>query len=486
MKNILKLVFLFVLICASCGVLIACNSGNDNSSIPTDEAPSDSNNVTQAPTQRPTDRPTARPTLADDPDSDLPFYLDLPEEINGKVFAEEGIDLGQNSYMNVSRSKTSVEDYETYLSDIEAEGFVKYTDNRIGDNLFATYITQTQIVNVMFLKEFTQVRVVVDDRYVFDLPGLKEENVFEGNEDTSLTLVSDDSVNWPGRMGYIYKLSDGSFVIIDGGATSWVPGCGSSADVIMNVLRKHADDPNNIRVAAWLITHIHEDHMGGFYDMSKSTRFTDKVTIEKLIYNQPSVADSEIQDVNTYTHDSLTEVCELMESAIEKWKPEQIIKAHPGQVFYLRDLTMTVYYSQELLMETVNQITTHNNVSIVTMVELEGKKALYLGDTVADANQRVIDPLYGDALKCDILQVAHHGYGDTGAQSVYTHADPSVVFWPVYAYHYFTSESYDGVKDLPINSVLFKDGTKHYIHDDKCTVIEDFNTMEGIEWDAMS
>lgn len=486
--KILKIITIILLLCIGCGLLIACNVSpkeTQPAAKPTEADPTKKPTEAEPPTEKPTSKPT-KPAIQEDPESDLPFYLDVPFEFNGRSFTEENIELGQDSYMHIISKRVVKDDYDTYLASLEDLGFVFYTDNQIGDNLFSTYITQTQIVNVMFLPTFEEVRVIEDSRVEFDLPGLESENVYEGVGDTSLTLVADGSVNWPGRMGYIYKLSDGSFVIIDGGATSWVPGCGSSADVIMNVLKKHADDPDNIRIAAWLITHIHEDHMGGFYDMSLSTKYTDKVTIEKLIYNQPSAEDAEKQDVGAHTHATLTEVCDLMEEAIENWQPEQIIKAHPGQVFYVRDLTMTVYYSQELLIETVNNITNHNTVSVVTKVEFEGKSALYLGDTVYDANQKVIGPLYGNSLKCDILQVAHHGYGDSCAQQIYSCADPSVVFWPVYAYHYFSSESYNpGVKDISTNAVLDQEHIKHYIHDEKCIIISNFDTMEGEEWDAV-
>ena len=478
-----RFIAFLVLLCITVLAFSSCNGASVETQ----------NSDTLPPTESPTGTPTSAPTSSTKPkptepadlgydDSELYDYIEIPR-FNGKNFQVEESDLGQGSYMNIA-SRADLDDYNEYLLELEDWGFFHYTSNQIGENFFDTYITRTQIVNVMYIDSFSQVRVIVDDRDVFDLPILESANVYEELGNQSLTLVSDEAIGWPGRMGYIYKLADGSFFIIDGGATSWVPGTGSSAEVIMNVLTEYADNPNNIRIAGWLITHIHEDHMGGFYDMSKSKKYTDKITIEKLIYNQPSKESAKEQDIGAYTHDGLTVVCELMETAIENWQPKQVYKAHPGQVFYIRDLTATVYYSQELLMFTDNT-SSHNNSSVVTMVEFMDKTALYLGDVVYDANQKVVAPVYKEALKSDILQVAHHGYGDTGAEEVYTYSDPTIVFWPVYSYHYYTSDNYWGVKDLPTNQVLFKNGVKHYHHGEDCVTFSDFNTWEGERWDAV-
>lgn len=420
----------------------------------------------------------------------IPKYLD-------KDFYIQRVDLGQNSFMSIAKN-TNANEYKEYLNVLASYGFDFYTDNIIGDNLFATYINNEYIVTAMYLKAFEEVRVTVDDRDIFSLPGLKGENIYEDLGDTSITLLSDSSVIWPGRMGYAYKLADGSFFLIDGGYWWCDWNKHSSAEYIMGVLDKFADDPQNIKIAAWLMTHIHEDHFGGFMDMAKDENIRSRVTIEKLIYNES--CDLELL-AHTKGDTSQLDRAKSFDRAIQLWNPKELIKAHPGQEFFIRNLTMTVYSTQDLVLcakntATEKYITTvpeQNDTSVVTKIDFMGKTTLYLGDSSFCAHRDVLAPLYNSALKADILQVAHHGYGNTGGNFIYEFIDPSMVFWPVCRNHFWGQDVgykerglvYIGVKDVKFNKILFKEGIKHFIHEEECITISDFDTWEGIRWKAV-
>ncbi|MBQ5634554.1 MAG: hypothetical protein IIV11_06705, partial [Clostridia bacterium] len=172
-----------------------------------------------------------------------------------------------------------------------------------------------------------------------------------------------------------------------------------------------------------------------------------------------------------------------MPKAIELWKPECVVKAHPGQVFYYCDLTVTVYGSQELVLPTFTD--SHNNHSIVTMVDYKDMRALYLGDAEGLMNG-ALEELYGEELKCDILQLAHHGYHNTDAGPVYAIADPTIVFWPVSTGHY------DGtggatVRDVSFNKRFFAPGIDNHIAGETNMTIKDFYSWlpEDERWNPM-
>ena len=349
-----------------------------------------------------------------------------------------------NSYNSGQGSKTYIKDnankstFETLCKDIEAKGLKKYTTNAIGNNLFATYVTQTQIVHVMFFPNKNQIRTAVDKRGLgtdgaFSLPGLSGENKYKKTNDSEMIVCDISNADWPGGMCIIYKLADGRFFIVDSGIGGLLSDgrnyMGSSSGWIYATLAKHAADPKNIEVAAWLITHVHSDHAGGLFDMalgyygyrgSKHTvmpkEIKQYIKIDKLIYNSPD----NLPDCNRE---------HWVPEIIKQFKIKEVVKAHPGQVFHFADLKFTVYGSLDLVVDQGNVGNT-NHLSLCIKVDFNGKTALLMGDSEAKpAKQMAI--IYKELLKSDILQLAHHGYGGTGANDVNSYCNPSMVLWVV-------------------------------------------------------
>lgn len=484
--RISKTIIFIIAILAIITLLSGCNTSNQPTETEGTEPPAETEKITN-------NNSSSTNTKLPNYDKEIPQNpADLPK-YNNKDFDYTDIYLGQESEMHVVE-KADEAGYQKYLSDLEAYGYDFYAENAIGDNLYATYINDTHIINVMYIPAFSQVRIIADDRSIFDLPGLEADNVYEDIGTGALIMLSDDEITWPGRMGYVYQLADGSFFVIDGGWGDNNPTL-STAPTLMATLQEYAPDPDNIKVAAWLISHQHTDHVGAMYDISRNEEYRSKITVEKIIYSMPSQQSLSTQDRENRYDSGMVESGKKTATAIENLKPEQVIKAHPGQIFYIRDLTLTVYHSHDLLLYAPStnttilnrMITKHNDTSLVTKVNYKGKSALFLADCSYIANTNVLDPVYGPALDADIVQVAHHGYGDTGADNIYKHMSPSMVFWPVYRYHYYPSTTYSGgVSSISMNKSLFKEGIKHYVlENDLCLVIDNFETWESREWDAL-
>ncbi|MBQ7376219.1 MAG: hypothetical protein IJW52_05000 [Clostridia bacterium] len=387
----------------------------------------------------------------------------LPSKIGDRAFNSLYVDMGDESYMHVAKSAT-LQDYSDYLYSLYKAGFSYYTSNVIGNNFYATFATQSQIVNAFYLAADKEVRVVVDDRSLFSLPGLESENEYEELGLNSLTVVAIAETGWPGGMGYVYELSDGSFFIIDGGYYNG--STVSSADWLTKTLQQMATDPKNIRIAAWYITHPHEDHMGAYCDMAKRTECRKTMTIEKMIINVP--ADEHVKSANC------KEIVGWLDSALKKWTPEQIVKAHPGQKIYVRDLTLTIYSSPDLVLPVKVTITDLNELCNVAMVDYMGKRALFMGDSDTIPNPKIARN-YTDSLKADILQLAHHGYGDTNAGVVYDYVHPTIVFWPVCDSHYNDGNG-GGTQFIGFNQRFFGEGIANYIAGDLNMTFTDFDT----------
>lgn len=393
----------------------------------------------------------------------------LPD-YNGKPLGT-AIDIGQASELYIIDNTTLLE-YNAYLKDLEGLGFKTYTSNTIGNNQFKTYITDTQIVNVMFLANANQVRVTQDARDAIELPALKATNIYTKTSTPSFTMMGISDSGYPGGMSFIYKLSDGTFFIIDGGICknrgvndNESNECSGEPSVhrLYKTLRELADDPDKIVISGWLITHIHNDHAGSFIDLADETAYLKNITIKQVIYSQPSDDDMSYNKGGRRNN--------WMPNALSKMKIEKTVKAHPGQVFYYADLTLTIIGTHDLVKP--KSLNSHNNASIVSFVEFGGKKALYLADAEGDANAQ-LKALYGENLKADIVQVAHHGYNNTNANIVYAYVNPTIVLWPIQTADY---KSGDNVYNLSLNKQYFnKSGISNYCAGGANTTFENLTT----------
>ena len=362
---------------------------------------------------------------------------------------------GQGSYTYV-KSNATKQTFDDACAAVEANGFKKYTTNKIGNNEFATYITQEQIVHFMYFANKGELRTAVDKRGTgtngFTLPGLSGDNKYPILEDSVMTLVDIENSSWPGGMCLIFKLCDGRFVVVDSGVGGR-DNDGSSSGWVYASLAKHADDPKNIQVAAWVITHVHSDHAGGLVDMARGTYNTTLkkdgeqvrthnvmpheakqwIKIDTIIYNQPNK--------NVDGRDG------WMNEIINAFNVKKVIKAHPGQVFYYSDCKFTMYGSLDLVVD--KTISNHNDESLSMMFEFNGKKLLVLGDAYPQ-NTKALANIYKESLKADIIQVSHHGYDNTDAAQVYEYVEATMVLWPVAGYE---KDNCDLVNQ-PVNAIF--------------------------------
>ena len=397
--------------------------------------------------------------------SPLSTSVKLPN-FDGKSLGS-AIDIGQGSELYIVKNATK-EKYISYTSELVECGFYLYTVNEIADNQYSTFITETQIVNVMFLKNNEEIRITEDNREKIDLPGLKSENTYTAKGKPSFTMMGISDAGYPGGMSFIYKLADGTFFIIDGGMCANRTGSNQckgdpSINRLFKTLRELADDPDNIVISGWLITHIHNDHAGAFIDLAEHPEYTKYITIKQVIYSQP--ANSDMQDGNQSKR--LT----WMPDALEKLKITKTVKAHPGQEFFFADLKLTILGTHDLVKP--DKITSHNNASIVSTVEFGGKKFLFLADAEGASNAQ-LKALYGAELDADILQVAHHGYNNTNAGIVYDYVNPSIVLWPIQSSDW---KSGDNVYGVSFNKQHFdKTGIAHYVGGSANTTFENFST----------
>ena len=365
---------------------------------------------------------------------------------------------------------TSADDthMELYAKQLTDKGYKLYTQNKIDDNDYRTYVNDTSVVNVNLATNMAKLFVITDPLSKTALPGLESENNYnKGVVSTLFTQVGlytsgnpVESTAGTNGMSYVMRLEDGSFIIIDGGH-----GDAEDASNLLKPLRKQAKDPDNIVIAAWIFTHAHGDHVLTFEKFAKAYATT--VKVEKFIFNFPSSARA-----TDGGGDNRSNVINALASTSYSSVP--VIKAHFGQVFYIRNAKITMLSSLELLEPfTMKNDNSYNDTSLIFSIEAEGSKIMILGDCYSKTPAVLRQVYSAKTLKSDVMQVAHHGIGcgkSDPYSALYRTIDADHVFWPSGSYIYanypkwWGSNSSADMRDYAWNSWIVDNVDKNNIY----------------------
>lgn len=130
---------------------------------------------------------------------------------------------------------------------------------------------------------------------------------------TQLVMLTEHS---PFMMSFVYLTSAGRAVVIDGGRAEDMPW----------LFEEVGDRP----IAAWILTHPHLDHIGGFIDVVASHRRD--AQIEKVYYNFPSVEFAMRCDPDEATREDFARVEPLI--------ADKRVCAEPGMTIRVDELTI--------------------------------------------------------------------------------------------------------------------------------------------------
>ena len=335
-------------------------------------------------------------------------------------------DAGDDCYVLMFPDAT-LDTVEGYISSLVSHGYSEYASNTIDNNRYYTYTNSDNVVNVAFTGYNKEMKVIVESQSDTALPTRESDNKWSAVSGVTTTISqlglyyeTDGSVVADPRssdnpyfngMSYVIRLKDGSFIVIDGGHSKSIDGTR-----LYNVMKKQAPDPDNIVIAAWFFTHGHSDHTG--FLASFCQNYASKVKVEQFVYNFPSV--NEINDSDQARADG---------TVAKHFKNVPVVKAHPGQVFHIRNSKITMLYTNDLWVYGKQELKTANEASLVFTVELEGKKFMVLGDYYDDLG--ILRSLYSSStLKSDIMQVSHHGISNCGTL-LYPIIAPEWALWPL-------------------------------------------------------
>ncbi len=362
---------------------------------------------------------------------------------------------------------TDIDGLNAYVAKMKAAGFVERATNSIGDNAFYTLSNGELTVNAGYYHYEKSARIIVE---AYDEDDLKALGDGTGEKVTTaqismLGLAYTDSTGAEKSNGLsiVMRLEDGRFIVVDGGFNR----VKQSTLLIDTIKAQSADyrDKTGMRIAMWITTHAHGDHMGMISNQYSAIKNAG-IVVENFVVNFMSDTERE-RAINYHLSTGSTHWSANEGSAWTKvynaadYLGSNIVVAHVGQVWRFLGLDVDVLYTIES--HGPKMATALNTTSLIMKFTFTdtatGKKTTYLstGDATGDGFD-ITQRTFGSYLKCDMLQMAHHGgttWGnDSGTIKAYKLVSPSTLVWPCGDAYWPTSaaKSYNvGVQNVNTN-----------------------------------
>lgn len=216
------------------------------------------------------------------------------------------------------------------------------------------------------------------------------------------------AAGWPAAgMGYVIHTSSGA-IVIDGGHPE-------DAKAMLELI-------GNATVKLWIITHPHYDHYGALHTIAKSNDLREGLRVEKLCYYFPAdLLSADGHHVCTDAEKHMEEISVAFGSDIHT--PSYLESLSVGETelcFIYTPDDCTIFKGQQ----------NANVCSLIFTVKGEHKKAIFTGDAFRRSLQMTFWR-FGKELKCDILQMPHHGLCDTGNLDFYKAVNAETVLVPI-------------------------------------------------------
>lgn len=393
---------------------------------------------------------------------DIYLLKDAAEPVDAKIPLPTGAVLYDGNFANnvtYALDKTTKNVFTSYVDTLKANGFTQrdyrqttfqysdfdknhtysttekytYTGNHVDNrNYYNDYYILTNadyMVNVYFCSATGDMRVIVSD--VEEYERYKEVNeaakapytaittpLFAqldiGGKDFVIQTGSNKGTNITGATNglcYVYRLSDGRFMVIDGGYWNDEDTEGEEMARLFKWMQEHADydgdgnyTNNKVIIAAWLITHHHSDHINGAYKFGMMYKDNNLVEIQNFMYNFPSFeyaesnygTDLQIGKAYNIFYPKMYTMLGYYDSLI----------VHSGMVYEFADAKIEILATHEDFYP--NPLNIYNNSSTIFKITLKDKTFLIAGDLQEEGQIKAIKRC-GTLLKSDFLQITHHG-----------------------------------------------------------------------------
>ncbi|MBQ8410080.1 MAG: MBL fold metallo-hydrolase [Clostridia bacterium] len=333
--------------------------------------------------------------------------LDFLNQYLSQAYAIE-TDKGCMRYICEGRSKA---DFEAVVADGAKNGAIPMQKRGVGENLFATLRFPDGDAVVSYFNYNHTLCIVTDTMEGRVAPPLEAAACEKLTVPKLgfLDLHSPEASKEGNGLGMVYTLSDGSFIIYDGGYYD-------DADGLLEYLDEHNVRDEKPRIAAWVLTHSHGDH---YFAMKRvAAKYADRVTVENFVVSVRNKV-YEYEQYEPYLNELFAT------EALPKFEGAKLVKPHTGQMLCYRDACIEILSTQEEILP--SHFRWLNETSIISRIFLGGQSVFMPADAELGVDV-MIPTIYGDALKSDFLQQTHHGFSG-GSYTMYDLVRPKVAFW---------------------------------------------------------
>lgn len=336
------------------------------------------------------------------------YASDLPEV---GLTLTEAYDCGDGS-LTLLYAEGDGASYDTFIAKAEAEGFTAVSSRNAGEERHA--VLQSKSTRLFVGITADGLRLTAEPATTRTFPSEVEADPYK----TELTFMQ-SALNYSqtggstNGMSYVLQLTDGSYVVWDGGWAS------DAADLYL-YLKQNAPEGSTPHIRVWILTHAHGDHQGCLLEFADS--YSDGVKLDYIGANIPPIY-SDNEGASIYSNGKL-------QKALAKFKGAQALKLHSGMLLDLPGADIEVLLTHEDLGVMDLHSEQRNDQSVVTRILAETDKVLLPGDAEIVAGDYLV-ARYGEYLRSNYVQVAHHGSKNhPTCLDFYKVSAPSYCFFP--------------------------------------------------------
>ena len=222
-----------------------------------------------------------------------------------------------------------------------------------------------------------------------------------------LTMLTEHS---PFMMGFVFVTEKDRAVVIDGGRPADMP-------YLFELIGSR-------RIAAWIMTHPHFDHISGFNEVMRSPANRERV--EGVYFNFPSVDFVLKCEPQFVTPEAPCSVRDF--EALKPLFGDKLHEVNAGDSLDIDELHFDFLFAGGERFYLPKPNLAVNESSIVFRVTAAGHKSvLFLGDLGPEGGRELLKTQKVN-LPSDVVQMAHHGHSGV-SEEVYRAISPSVCLW---------------------------------------------------------